>query len=105
MFCQRGSNSDNVFFYLNNIKNSAHQCQIALKAGHHRPTSETPFKWPIIECWLGSFVIFQGILTSIAKKHYIFCDFSGRVQTPCPSPSGSVHGVVIYDQVYDVETV
>ena len=23
-------------------------------------------KWPNIECWLGSFVIFQGILTSIA---------------------------------------
>ena len=26
---------------------------------------------------LCSFVIFQGIRTSIAKKPYIFCDFSG----------------------------
>ena len=37
--------------------------QIALKAGHHQPASETP--WPTLECWLGSFVIFQGIRTSI----------------------------------------
>ena len=31
--------------------------------------------WPNIECWLGSFVIFQGIRTSIAKKPYIFVIF------------------------------
>ena len=43
--------------------------------GHHRPASETPFKWrfagvPMMaqHCWLGSFVIFQGIWTSIAKQ-------------------------------------
>ena len=35
---------------------------------------------PDIECWLGSFVIFQGIPTSIAKKPYIFVP-----------PSGSAH--------------
>ena len=33
--------------------------------------------WPNIECWLGSFVIFQGIRTSIAKKPYIFVIFQG----------------------------
>ena len=27
------------------------------------------------ECWLGSFVIFQGIRTCIAKKPYIFVIF------------------------------
>ena len=27
---------------------------------------------PNIECWLSSFVIFQGTQTSIAKKPYIF---------------------------------
>ena len=36
-----------------------------LKVGHHWPASKTPFKWrfagvPIMECWLGSFVIFRG---------------------------------------------
>ena len=42
-----------------------------------------PFKWyfagmmPNIECRLGSFVIFQGIWTSIAKKPYIFVIFHG----------------------------
>ena len=30
-----------------------------------------------IECWLGSFVIFQGIRTSIGRKHYIFVIFQG----------------------------
>ena len=33
--------------------------------------------WPNIECWLGSFVIFQGVRTSIAKKPYIFVIFQG----------------------------
>ena len=31
--------------------------------------------WPNIECWLRSFVIFQGILTSTAKNSYIFVIF------------------------------
>ena len=48
------------------------------KSGHHRPTSD---------CWLGSFVIFQEIQTSIAKKSYIFVIFQGGPV----SPSGSVH--------------
>ena len=36
-----------------------------------------------IECWLGSFVICQGIWTSIAKKPYSFVIFhgGGGVQT------------------------
>ena len=32
---------------------------------------------PNIECWLGSFVAFQGIRTRIAKKPYIFVIFQG----------------------------
>ena len=40
--------------------------------------------WPYIECWLGSFVIFQGILTSIAKA-INFCDFSGGGPDPLSS--------------------
>ena len=35
-------------------------------------------RWcPNIECWLGSFVIFQGMRTSIAQKPYIFVIFQG----------------------------
>ena len=48
--------------------------QIALKADRHRPAkrhfncgSLEGQRWPNI-CWLGSFSIFQGIGTSIAKK-------------------------------------
>ena len=45
------------------------------------------YEWrPNIECWHGSFVIFQGVRTSIAKKPYIFCDFSGGGSGPPPLP-------------------
>ena len=40
-----------------------------------------------IEGWLGSFVIFQGIRSSIANKPYIFVIFQrggGGVRTPFP---------------------
>ena len=57
--------------------------QIALKACHHRSDSETPCI--NIECWLGSFVIFQGIRASIAEKPYIFVIFQGwGVPDPLP---------------------
>ena len=59
--------------------------RIPLKAGHHRPACETPFQWRFadvpmmahIECWHGSFVIIQGVGTSIAKKPYICVIFQG----------------------------
>ena len=42
---------------------------------------------PNIECWFGSFVIFQGIRTSVAKKPYIFVIFQGGgSEPPAPSP-------------------
>ena len=44
-------NSDNVFFLFR-----GERIQIPLKAGHYRPTSETPFKWRLAGvlmafCW------------------------------------------------------
>ena len=46
--------------------------------------------WPKIECWLGSFVIFQGIWIpiSIVKKNYIFVIFrgGGGSRPPVPTP-------------------
>ena len=48
--------------------------------------TKLPFKWPDIECWLGSFVIFQGIRTTIAKKSYIFVIFKGVGGPDCLSP-------------------
>ena len=45
--------------------------------------------------WLSSFLIFQGILISIAKKSYISYDFSGGggfgAPAPPPPPSGPSH--------------
>ena len=43
-----------------------------------------------IECWLGSFVIFQGDPDQYCKDPYIFFYFSGVVWTPCPL-SGFAH--------------
>ena len=75
-FCQRGSHFVNVFYKFMR----GGMIQIALKAGHHWPTSETPFKWrfaggPMMALhWvlpgLGSFVILKRIRTRIAKKPY-----------------------------------
>ena len=48
--------------------------------------------WPNMKCWLCSFVIFQGIHTSIAKKPFTFVIFRGWGSDPLPPPSGSVHG-------------
>ena len=66
---------------------------MSLQMGHHRPASETPFK-----CWLGSFVIFQGTRTSIAKKPYIFVIFQGggRGGPDHLSPSGQMYHICPY---------
>ena len=91
-FCQRESNSDNVFFYFfyegsqdpNSTKrgpSSAHRVSLAGRC------------WPNIEYWLGIFVIFQEIWTSIAKKHYIFVIFQGWGSGPPASPSWSANSL------------
>ena len=50
------------------------------------PKMGQAYVWPNTECCLGSFVIYQGIQNSIAKKPLYFGDFSrgGGVQTLCP---------------------
>ena len=102
-FCQRGSNFDNFFFFFFFKLMRGEMIQIPLKVGHHRPASETPFKWRFaggpmmahIVCWPGSFVIFQRIWTSIAKKPYIFVILQGGSGPPCPPPpSGSAHALL-----------
>ena len=44
------------------------------------------FRWRADDGRFGSFVIFKGIQTSIAKKPYIFAIFQGGVQPPVPPP-------------------
>ena len=54
----------------------------------------------LVQC---SFMIFQGILTSIAKKPNIFCDFSGgRCPDPCPplDPPMTLVSVYIYADLH-----
>ena len=54
------------------------------------------YQWPNIECLLGSFVIFQGIRTSIAKEPYIFVIFQGGgdPDTLAADPENSVSGTL-----------
>ena len=44
---------------------------------HQRNAIYMAFSWRTDDGWLGNFVIFQGILTCIGKKTYIFVIFSG----------------------------
>ena len=71
-----------------------------------------------VACWLGSFVIFQEIRTSIAKKPFSFVIFQG-CPDPCPPPPldprmvlskkkflmqltiGKLSGLVLYNNVSD----
>ena len=92
-FCQRGPTL--WFFFLLMM---GEWIQIPLWAGHHQSASGhlngvslAGRWWPNIERWLGSFVIFQGYLTSIAKIPYMFAIFEGG---PDPlSPAGSTHAL------------
>ena len=73
-----------------------------LEAGQNRPANVSLACrcWPNIECWLGGFVIFQGIRTSIAKKPYIFVIFfrgGGSGPLYPPTPSGSAHVPLLFD--------
>ena len=101
-FCQRGTNRDKVFrvlFFKKNFswgeggsKYHYKGAIISMPAKRHLYGVLLACRWwPNIEFWLGSLVIFQGIRTSIAKKHYILLFFRGD-GTPVP-PSGSAEGI------------
>ena len=62
-----------------------------LKVGHHRHASETPLKWPTIECWFGSFVIFRGSGSILLGNPIFFVIFRGGGGGPPVPPSGSAH--------------
>ena len=81
-------NSDNVFsssFF------KRERIQISLKAGHHRPASETPLNgvllacrwWPNVECWLGSFENFKRS-GPVLLRNSIFLLFFRRGRGPDP---------------------
>ena len=64
--------------------------------GHWNGVSLAGRWWPKFACWLGSFVIFQGIRTITYKEPYIFVIVQGvGVRTPVPF-YGSAHELYIY---------
>ena len=83
-FCHRGSYTDNVYFiyfspffgWWGEERGSKHHLKWAtIGPPAKRNLNDLSLAgqwWPNIECWLGSFVIFQGIRTSIAKEPYSF---------------------------------
>ena len=68
MFCQRGSNFDNVLFLSFLGDEGREDPNTTTVKCHLNDVSLTGKICPNIEFWLGSFVILQGIRTSIAKK-------------------------------------
>ena len=69
-FCQRGSNTDNVFFLVDGME----RVEMPLKMGHNRPASETTLKWR-----------FAGV--PIIAQHGMLgryrCDFSEDLDQNC----------------------
>ena len=95
-FCKRGSKFDDVFLFFVLVDDWI-VIQISLHCINGPSSTHLSLagrRWFNIECWLGSFVIFQGTGNSIAKKTYIFVIFQGGggggVRTTCPL-SGSAH--------------
>ena len=94
-FWQRGSNYDNALLFNwwgeGGTKYHYKRVNIGPPAKRHLNGVLLACRWwPNIECWLGSFVIFQGIRTSIAKKPYILRFFRRWGSGHCPPPpSGS----------------
>ena len=88
--------------------------QISLYMGHHRPASKTKRhlngvslagqRWPNMECWPGSFVVFQGIRTSIAKKTYNIVIFQGGGDALSP-PQDPPMVIVVNDNHFMVYSV
>ena len=80
-------NPDNVFFLF-----KGERIQISLKAGHHRPASETPLngvslacRWqPNVECWLGSFENSRGS-GPVLLRNSIFLQGGGGPDPLSPS--------------------
>ena len=92
-FCQRGFKLNVFFFYFSwwgDRESQYHyKCVIMGPSAkrHLNGASLTGRRWLNVECWLGSFVIFQGIRTSIAmKENLYFCDFSGGGGSGIPVP-------------------
>ena len=74
----RGSNFDNVFDHNKRVI-------IGPPGKRHLNGVSLASRWCLnIECWLGSFVIFLGIRTSIAQTLYIFVIFQGGRGGPDP---------------------
>ena len=95
-----GSKFDNFIFFLVGSPNTAKKAIIGPSAKRHlNGVSLVGDDGPNVECWLGSFVIFQGIRTSIANLY--FCDFSEGVRTPCPPPL-DLHMMASYRHWYDI---
>ena len=88
-----GSNSDSVFL----MRVEATICPSVKR--HLNDVSLAGQRWPKIECWIGSFVMFQGIRMNIAKKPYMLVFFS-RVRTL--APSGSAHALVEQSDATDM---
>ena len=72
-FCQRGS----IFFFDEGIDDPNITFNGPLSARQRNVIFTGEPTWPNIECWHGSFVIFQGIRISIANKTNNFMIFQG----------------------------
>ena len=104
-FCQRGPNLITFFFFFFFFGDGIEDPNTALNGPSSARQRNAIFIgppakrhgvslagrwWQNIKCWLGRFVIFQEIRTSITRKPYNFVIFQRGSGPPVP-PSGSAH--------------
>ena len=102
-FCQWGPNYDKVFFIVDEERDDLNTTKCGPLSARQQNAIENgvllaDWWWPNIECWLGSFVIFQGIRTSSAKKSYIFFIFQGGGSGPAPPYLDQCMATILYEQ-------
>ena len=83
-FCQRGPTLTRFFRWSGEVGSKHHHKRAIIGP----PATLACRWWSNIDCWLGYFLIFQGIRTSINKKTYFFFfgGGGGGVRTLCPPP-------------------
>ena len=98
-FSQSGSKLYYFYFFLGGgIDDPNITINGPLSARQRNAISLADRRWPNIECWHVSFVIFQGIRTNIAKKTNNLVIFRGwgGVRTPVPPMDPPMYTYVTY---------
>ena len=78
-----------LFFLLDEGREDPNTTKSGPSSARQRNTIQMAFRWRAYHCWLGSFVILQGIRTSLICLYFL--GERGYGPPAPPPPSGSAH--------------